>query len=208
MARCTRGCPRREAPSRDQQVAVEVCGSVAGRWAEHRQRDRDERGDRRRRRDLALGEGRRAESESRADRDLDYGTRETGYASTRRVPRPRLPCSSRRRWRCLPARPAPRRRRFAFVVPGLELADLEALQQRAAVGLLVPGAGPRVSEAAALAGLERGDGPELPSGRASRPAGADLGRTSRTRCRGQGPTSSSACPRAATSRTTGATRSP
>ena len=43
-----------------------------------------------------------------------------------------------------------------LVVPGLELADLEALQQRAAVGLLVPGAGPRVSEEAALAGLERG----------------------------------------------------
>ena len=43
-----------------------------------------------------------------------------------------------------------------LVVPGLELADLEALQQRAAVGLLVPGAGPRVSEETALAGLERG----------------------------------------------------
>ena len=66
-----------------------------------------------------------------------------------------------------------------LVVPGLELADLEALQQRAAVGLLVPGAGPRVSEETALAGLERGNGPELPSGRASHRTGADLGRTSR-----------------------------
>jgi hypothetical protein len=42
------------------------------------------------------------------------------------------------------------------VVPGLELADLAALGDRAAIGLLVPGAGPRVSEAAALAALERG----------------------------------------------------
>jgi hypothetical protein len=43
-----------------------------------------------------------------------------------------------------------------IVVPGLELADLEALQASGAVGLLVPGAGPRVSEASALAALERG----------------------------------------------------
>ncbi len=42
------------------------------------------------------------------------------------------------------------------VVPGLELADLVPLQSRAAIGLLVPGAGPRISEEAALAGLERG----------------------------------------------------
>ena len=66
-----------------------------------------------------------------------------------------------------------------LVVPGLELADLEALQHRAAVGLLVPGAGPRVSEETALAGLERGmvrnslrgglpTGPVLISGRTSR----------------------------------------
>lgn len=43
------------------------------------------------------------------------------------------------------------------VVPGLELADLAALQDRAAVGLLVPGAGPRVSNAAAVAALARGE---------------------------------------------------
>jgi hypothetical protein len=42
------------------------------------------------------------------------------------------------------------------VVDGLELEDLRDLEGRGAVGLLVPGAGPRVSEAAALAGLERG----------------------------------------------------
>ncbi len=42
------------------------------------------------------------------------------------------------------------------VVEGLELKDLAGLERRGAVGLLVPGAGPRVSEAAALAGLERG----------------------------------------------------
>jgi hypothetical protein len=41
-------------------------------------------------------------------------------------------------------------------VPGLELSDLAGLADRAAVGLLVPGAGPRVSQEAALAGLERG----------------------------------------------------
>lgn len=42
------------------------------------------------------------------------------------------------------------------VVPGLELADLEPLAGEAAIGLLVPGAGPRVSGASALAALERG----------------------------------------------------
>jgi hypothetical protein len=42
------------------------------------------------------------------------------------------------------------------VVPGLELSDLEELEEEAAIGLLVPGAGPRVSEASALAALERG----------------------------------------------------
>lgn len=42
------------------------------------------------------------------------------------------------------------------VVEGLDLADLEALAPAAAVGLLVPGAGPRVSEDAALAALVRG----------------------------------------------------
>jgi hypothetical protein len=42
------------------------------------------------------------------------------------------------------------------VVSGLDLADLEDLVDRGAVGLLVPGSGPRISEQAALAGLERG----------------------------------------------------
>jgi hypothetical protein len=42
------------------------------------------------------------------------------------------------------------------VVPGLELSDLTGLQSGAAIGLLVPGAGPRISEASALAALERG----------------------------------------------------
>lgn len=42
------------------------------------------------------------------------------------------------------------------VVEGLELADLETLAPAGAVGLLVPGAGPRVSEEAALAALVRG----------------------------------------------------
>jgi hypothetical protein len=41
-------------------------------------------------------------------------------------------------------------------VPGLELGDLSALGEDAAVGLVVPGAGPRVSEQAAFAALERG----------------------------------------------------
>jgi hypothetical protein len=43
------------------------------------------------------------------------------------------------------------------VVPGLELADLEELATRGAVGLLVPGAGPRVTEISALTALERGE---------------------------------------------------
>jgi hypothetical protein len=42
------------------------------------------------------------------------------------------------------------------VVPGLELADLRALADKGAVGLLVPANGPRTSEAQALASLERG----------------------------------------------------
>jgi hypothetical protein len=42
------------------------------------------------------------------------------------------------------------------VVPGLELTDVAALGDRAAIGLVVPGAGPRVTEASALAALERG----------------------------------------------------
>jgi hypothetical protein len=42
------------------------------------------------------------------------------------------------------------------VVPGLELRDLQPLVSRGAVGLLVPGAGPRTSRAQALAALERG----------------------------------------------------
>lgn len=41
-------------------------------------------------------------------------------------------------------------------VPGLELGDLAGLEGEAAIGLVVPGAGPRVSEEAALAALERG----------------------------------------------------
>jgi hypothetical protein len=43
------------------------------------------------------------------------------------------------------------------VVPGLELDDLEALQDRAAVGLLVPAAGPEVSGETARAALVRGE---------------------------------------------------
>lgn len=42
------------------------------------------------------------------------------------------------------------------VVPGLELADVAALGDRAAIGLVVPGSGPRITGASALAGLERG----------------------------------------------------
>jgi hypothetical protein len=42
------------------------------------------------------------------------------------------------------------------VVPGLELADLAPYADDAAIGLLVPGAGPRISEESALAALERG----------------------------------------------------
>jgi hypothetical protein len=42
------------------------------------------------------------------------------------------------------------------VVPDLELRDLERLERRAAVGLLVPGAGPETSEPSARAALERG----------------------------------------------------
>jgi hypothetical protein len=42
------------------------------------------------------------------------------------------------------------------VVPRLQLHDLEHLSSRGAVGLLVPGAGPRTSEQAAQAALERG----------------------------------------------------
>jgi hypothetical protein len=42
------------------------------------------------------------------------------------------------------------------VVPGLDLADLAPYADNGAIGLLVPGAGPRVSEASAIAGLERG----------------------------------------------------
>jgi hypothetical protein len=43
------------------------------------------------------------------------------------------------------------------VVPGLELDDLDELASRGAVGLLVPGAGPRVTEASALAALEQAE---------------------------------------------------
>ncbi|MDQ3895444.1 MAG: hypothetical protein M3292_12435, partial [Actinomycetota bacterium] len=42
------------------------------------------------------------------------------------------------------------------IVPGLELADLERLRGRGAVALLVPGAGPTVSERTARAALVRG----------------------------------------------------
>jgi hypothetical protein len=43
------------------------------------------------------------------------------------------------------------------VIPGLDLGELGALTDRAAVGLLVPGAGPTVSERSALASLARGE---------------------------------------------------
>jgi hypothetical protein len=43
------------------------------------------------------------------------------------------------------------------VVPGLELSDLQDLQERGAVGLLVPGAGPETSADRAFAALERGE---------------------------------------------------
>ena len=42
------------------------------------------------------------------------------------------------------------------VVPGLELSDLAPLQGKAALGLLVPGAGPRISGESARESLERG----------------------------------------------------
>lgn len=42
------------------------------------------------------------------------------------------------------------------VVPDLEIADLERLSSQGAVGLLVPGAGPKTSERAARASLDRG----------------------------------------------------
>ena len=51
------------------------------------------------------------------------------------------------------AQPQPVR---VVVVDDFGLDDIAALENRGAVGLLVPGAGPRVSEAAAMAGLERG----------------------------------------------------
>lgn len=41
-------------------------------------------------------------------------------------------------------------------VPGLALEDLAGLEGQAAIGLVVPGAGPRVSEESALAALQRG----------------------------------------------------
>jgi hypothetical protein len=43
------------------------------------------------------------------------------------------------------------------VVPGLELDDLTVLEERGAIGLLVPGAGPETSAAAARAALVRGE---------------------------------------------------
>ena len=43
------------------------------------------------------------------------------------------------------------------VVPGLELSDLQSLEERGAVGLLVPGAGPETSADRAFAALERGE---------------------------------------------------
>jgi hypothetical protein len=42
------------------------------------------------------------------------------------------------------------------IVPGLDVADLRALERRGAVGLLVPGAGPETSARSARAALERG----------------------------------------------------
>jgi hypothetical protein len=42
------------------------------------------------------------------------------------------------------------------IVPGLEVADLRAIERRGAVGLLVPGAGPETSAGSARAALERG----------------------------------------------------
>jgi hypothetical protein len=55
------------------------------------------------------------------------------------------------------------------VVPGLELADLEALQHRGAVGLLVPGAGRQTSAALAEASLVRGKVVNSARGAASGP---------------------------------------
>lgn len=58
------------------------------------------------------------------------------------------------------------------VVPGLELADLERLAGRGAVGLLVPGAGPEVSGVSARAALARGE--VRNSLRGGLPAGREL----------------------------------
>ncbi len=55
-----------------------------------------------------------------------------------------------------PATAAAGQRLPVVVVPGLELGDLAPSVDDAAIGLLVPGAGPRVSAASALASLERG----------------------------------------------------
>jgi hypothetical protein len=58
------------------------------------------------------------------------------------------------------------------VVPGLTLADLPELEERGAVGLLVPGAGPETSGELARAGLESGEARN--SLRGGRPEGPPL----------------------------------
>lgn len=57
----------------------------------------------------------------------------------------------------VPVAPATAAELRVVVVPGLEPADLRALSERGAVGLLVPDAGPETSGRRALAALERGE---------------------------------------------------
>ena len=154
VARVPEVVPDENAVTREQ-VAVQVCGSISGRGAENHQRDRNERGDRAGADDLALGEA--------VERARVVPTEISTTVPAKPDMRARVGSLSKAAVLVATALALlageARAETQAFrvlVVPGLELADLEALQQRAAVGLLVPGAGPRVSEEAALAGLERG----------------------------------------------------
>ena len=91
------------------------------------------------------------------------------------------------------------------VVPGLERADLEALSEQGAIGLLVPDAGPETSAARALAALERGAVRNSLLG--DDPPGARVIEATFARGPPAGPVIVLALPRGGINRTTGAIRS-
>ena len=152
MARVPERVPDEDAVP-DELRAVEVRGQVARRRAEEDEREPD------------------------GERDQAGGEDASPRASAPRVPGMVRTAALALAFLALMAGPAQATDFQVVVVPGFTLDDLESVQDRGAVGLLNPGAGPETSAAARPGGARPRRGAELAARRRRRPARAPLRRT-------------------------------